>query len=210
MTEVVWVYVEGGGDRRGGAQEVRLAFQQFFRELHGGPQASRASLNVVPCGGRDNAFSRFRHDTLEAGPREAHLLLVDAEGPVVSGSARAHLAATTNWSLVGIADNQVHLMVQAFETWLLADRDALAGFYGPRFAPRGLPVDRDLENVPKAGLLPALNAACRQTPSRQYEKTRHLSKLVERLDPQKVRAACSYCRRLFDELCAQVGIPPLP
>lgn len=210
MTGTVWVYVEGGGDSRSGRQEVRLAFQEFFRELRGGPRVGRRSLNIIPCGGRENAFSRFQHDTLEGASDDVHLLLVDAEGPVVSGSARGHLSGTTNWSLAGITDAQLHLMVQAFEAWLLADPDALLRFYGPHFAMGRLPARANPEAVPKNALVPALDAACRTTPKREYEKLRHLSELVKALDPAKVRAACEYCRRLFAELCAQVGVAPLP
>jgi hypothetical protein len=61
------------------------------------------------------------------------MLLVDSEGPL-AGSPCAHLQARDGWDLTDASDGVVHLMVEAMETWIIADPDALAAYYGQRFS----------------------------------------------------------------------------
>ncbi|MCC7495802.1 MAG: hypothetical protein IT204_25850 [Fimbriimonadaceae bacterium] len=68
----ITVYVEGGSTGQASAQ-LRIAFRQFLdRALPGQPP-----IRVIPCGGRAEAYRRFRlHVAHQASPA---VLLVDAE-----------------------------------------------------------------------------------------------------------------------------------
>ena len=131
---MIWyVYVEGGGDRGALKPECRRGFSEFFRRAG----ISTSTFRVIACGSRDNAFRSFC-TALEGGQRA--LLLVDSEDPVTAESAWAHLEARDRWVRPDGADEaDCHLMAQCMESWFLADRDALASFFGADFNARALP-----------------------------------------------------------------------
>ena len=189
------IYLEGGGQGRDTKRRLRIGMDRFLRELK--EQARRKSMHwkVVACGGRDQAFRRWSR-----GPATARypvrILLVDAEGPV-TGSAVAHLAARDGWTISQADEASVHLMVQTMESWIVADRSALEGYYGPHLLASALPAAANLETVPKDDIQRALEVATRPTGKGEYHKTRHPPGLLGRLDAARVRARCRTCNRLF-------------
>ncbi len=94
----------------------------------------------------------------------------------------------------------VHLMIQTMETWIVADVDALANFYGQGFRDAALPQRNDLEVEPKASVATALHNATRKTRKGPYHKIHHASDLLKRLAPHTVRQRCRSCDRLFATL----------
>lgn len=73
-------------------------------------------------------------------PSVLHILLVDSEAAVTAATAWLHLQAHDGWRRPNNAtDDQCHLMVRTMEAWLIADPDALAGYYGQRFSRNTLP-----------------------------------------------------------------------
>ena len=84
------------------------------------------------------------------------------------------------------------------ETWIAADRLALADYYGDRFLASALPVAEDLEAIPKGSIQAVLTRATKATQKRAYHKTRHAPDLLERIDPDLVRRRCRMCDRLFE------------
>lgn len=97
-------------------------------------------------------------------------------------------------------DVAIHLMTQTMETWILADSEALAKYYGQNFAPNALRKSDDLEKVPKKDVEQALKQATRKTQKGAYHKTKHASDLLKRIAPEKVREKCRHCDRLFSVL----------
>ena len=92
-------------------------------------------------------------------------------------------------------------MVQAMETWFLADRDALRAYFGDGFRAKAIRAWPDLESVPRETVLDALKratAACRKS----YAKGRVSFELLARIDPARVEAACPHARGLLDRLRA--------
>ena len=90
-------------------------------------------------------------------------------------------------------------MVQVLETWFLADRDALRGYFGAQFRENALKQWPQLESVSKAAVLDALKRAtanCR-TP---YAKGKVSFDLLGRVDPACVEAACPHARALLNRL----------
>lgn len=193
------IYMEGGGDGKESHGQLRIGMVAFLAELKDAVRLRRWRWKLVCCGGRNQAFDAFRH-AREVGDFGIVVLLVDAEGPV-HHAPRAHLEIRGDpWDLNGIPDNVVHLMVQTMEAWIVADPDAVAVYYGQRFNRNALPKNPNLEDVAKADVSKALAAATGKTQKGTYHKIRHASDLLKKIDPQKVRARCANCARMFDEL----------
>ena len=91
-------------------------------------------------------------------------------------------------------------MVQLMEAWFLADREALQGYYGPRFNNNVLPNNPQPERVLKGDVLDRLREATRGTPKRVYDKTAHAPVLLNRLNPAAVYNACPNFALLVDHL----------
>ena len=99
-------------------------------------------------------------------------------------------------------DDAIHLMTQTMETWILADSEALADYYGQKFARNALRKFGDLERVPKVDVEQALKRATQKTKKGAYHKNKikHAGDLLERIDPQKAQEKCRHCERLFSVL----------
>jgi hypothetical protein len=63
----------------------------------------------------------------------------------------------------------------------------------------------DVEEIGKIMLLSALKDATRNTSKGEYHKTRHSFKILQTLDPSKVRNAAPHCDRLFKTLSEKMN-----
>lgn len=86
-------------------------------------------------------------------------------------------------------------MVACMETWIVADPEGMAFYYGKGFRRGALPQRGDLEAEPKVELYDKLARATRDTSKGEYSaaanaKIRHASKLLATIDPRKVAARC--------------------
>ena len=177
---------------------------EFLRELREKVRESRRHWRLVPCGGRQRTYETFANARGHAGKGEIVVLLVDAEAPVAAPTPVEHLRARPGdgWDLRGVDEAQVHLMVQTMETWIAADPEALAAYYGQGFRAKALPAADDLETVAKNELANALDRATKGKGKGRYHKIRHAADLLARIDPMKARARCRHCERLFATLGA--------
>ena len=91
-------------------------------------------------------------------------------------------------------------MVQTMETWIVADPEALRRYYGQGFHAGALPMRPNLEEEPKASVEDSLERATERTQKGRYDKIRHASELLQRMDAETVKTRCHHCRRLFDDL----------
>ena len=159
------LYVEGGGD----SKSLKTACRRGFRKFIENAGVTGGVSNIVACGSRGNAYRSFSK-ALSASVNA--LLLVDAEGSVTAQGVWQYLKANDNWDHPATAtDDQCHLMVQAMESWFLADADALASFYGQDFNRRsasGKPEHR--AGSPRMTCLPGLSQAARNTKKGGYKK----------------------------------------
>ena len=188
------IYVEGGGNYKDLKISCRQGFRKFFEKA--GLADSRRMPTIVPCGGRQNAYNRFR-GALSKGNRDA-ILLVDSEGPVTALSPWLHLKARDNWDRPnGATEEQCHLMVQVMETWFLADREALQTHYGQGFRAPALPQNPNIEDISKDDVLAGLNRAARDTGKGAYNKSSDSFTILEKLDPAKVRQRSGYADQLI-------------
>lgn len=198
----VKVYVEGGGDRPELRTKCRRGFGAFFR---------KAGLvgrmpKIVAGGGRQKTYEKFCVAVAGATRDDFIVLLVDSEGPVADGPW-AHLKNCDNWEEpAGELEENAHLMVQCMEAWFLADKDALASYFGDGFNKRSLPRRQDIENVPKRDVERQLKKATRRCKRKgTYHKSRHSFAVLAELSPDRVVAGSPHARRLVDTLLAKAS-----
>ena len=207
MVSEVRIYVEGGGDAKETKAAVRHGFGEFLRALRELARARRIGWRIIACGSRQSALDDFKR-ALKANPEAFNLLLVDSEGPVANPALPwQHLRQKNGWEVdvPPLRSDQCHLMVQALEAWLIADVDALDRFYGQGFNRNPIPKARNVEDVDKAALAPALKAATRGAVRGEYHKTRHAPRIMATLDVAKVRSRAPFCERLFNTLAERIG-----
>ena len=189
------VYMEGGAPG-GLAKDLRNALRKFLERAG----VKRQSFQVTACGGRVQAYERF---SWAIGKGKPSMLLVDAEETVTASGPWDHLhqRAGDHWTRPdGTTDDQCHLMAQVMESWFLADAAALRTYYGQGFLQQSLPTNPDVEQVNKKDVLDSLTHAARPTQKREYSKGRDSFKILERIDPEKVRKASYYANRFLQAL----------
>ena len=197
----ITIYMEGGGDSKDGKVALRQGMDTLLAPLKRAAERNALHWKLVCCGSRSAALRDFRN-AVQAG-RGGFVALVDAEGPV-SEDPRRHLASRDEWDVTFADDDAVHLMVQVMETWIVADADALADYYGKGFRRSALPGAKNLEDVPKIDVEQALRRATESTTKGRYHKIGHARDLLGRIDPRRVRQRCGHCDRLFNKLSAEV------
>jgi Domain of unknown function (DUF4276) len=189
VVKEVRIYIEGGGSGLG-SRAIREGFSRFFADRR---------VHVVVCGSRSQAFEDFKL-ALRKEPDAVNLLLVDSERSV-SAEPWQHLRNCDHWEKPsGATEDHCHLMVQTVESWLVADPEALAIFYGQGFRRNALPARADVEAVPKAEVKKALDHATSPTQKGKYHKITHCSKLLAQIDKGKVRRRAKHCDRLLTTL----------
>ena len=197
------LYIEGGGDgHQGGSTDLTRRFREAWKKFFSSAGLGRR-VSIVRGGGRTQTFSRFVSAISRPTPGTVPILLVDSEGVVQAcHSAWQHLRRQDGWDRpTDASDNQVFLMVQAMETWLLADRDTLGDFFGPRFRANALRQWPQMEEVPKEEILRVLDQATAQC-ARPYAKGRVSFDLLSDTRPARVEAACPHAKQLMDRLRA--------
>ena len=162
--------------------------------------------SVIACGSRDAAFGDFKVGHRDS--REIAILLVDSEGPVTADTSWQHLQHRDSWDRPPDTEtDQCHLMVQIMESWFLADREALANFYGPGFRSAAIPKWPEIEEVPKEDVLSNLGRATSGTTKGSYSKGRHGFEILGTLDPNKVINASPHAKRFVNSLLQFASSP---
>ena len=193
----VRIFIEGGG---GGDRDDSL-FRTEWSKFFASAGLSGRLPKVVRCGDRARAFRRFSDAIRTAVADEITILLVDSEGPVKEGqSIWEYLRDNDGWRRpAGADDNQAYLMVQAMEAWLMADQDALRGYFDQGFNENRLPGQSDPEQIPQNRLESSLKEASSGC-GRQYAKGTVSFEILGRVDAGKVEERCSHAKALFDHL----------
>lgn len=190
------LYIEGGG-----SPEQRAALRQGFDKLVSAQKERarerRIGWKSVFCGSRDLARNHFLNAIKTSGQTTC-ILVVDSEGPVDAGMTPKDFLRRPphNWHLQDAPPDSVHLMVECMEAWIVADREAVATYFGQHFNGNCLPGHNDLEAVSKAQVQTALANATRQTSKGEYKKGRDDSILLACIDPNRVRERCPHFRAL--------------
>jgi hypothetical protein len=184
------IYVEGGGEGRNTKATFRQGMSQFLQKLTG------QKVDCIVCGTRNNAYRNFKN-ALKSNSDAIHFLLVDSEDFVRVSSPKQHLIDRDNWDLSDINEENIHLMVQVMESWIIADIEALANFYGQKFNRNAIPPSNNVEQITKANVELALKNATKFTQKGEYHKINHGPKILAAADVSIVRNKSAYCDRLY-------------
>ena len=110
-------------------------------------------VRVIASGPRTEAYKDFARDVNRGDGADFVVLLVDSESPVEATSAWEHLRNRDGWARPrGCDDDSAHLMVQCMEAWLVADREALASYFGQGFNKRMIPHRPNVEGRARSRL----------------------------------------------------------
>ena len=191
------LYIEGGGDNRRLGAQFREGWTSFLR-IAG---LSGHMPKVIRGGSRRQTFDRYAKEVENPRPRIVPLLLVDSEDAVdTAHSVWQHLRAHDGWHKPAHAgENDAFLMAQVMETWFLADRDALRDYFGPLFMENALKAWAELEHVPKATVVEALEKASARCP-KPYTKGKISFELLAKTDPARVETACPHAEEFLIRL----------
>lgn len=168
---------------------------------------------IVACGSRQEAYSRFQTAIENRRTNEVPLLLVDSEAPV-SESPWLHVLHREGdgWKKPQDAtDQDLYFMVQVMESWFLADREALKNYFGADFKENKLPKGNQLEAIPKLQVFQGLKDATRKCgrhkgyQSETYHKGRDSFEILGKIQPRLVAQASPEAARLLTRLGAAVG-----
>ena len=189
------IFVEGGGDNEDSITRCRQGFRAYCAKVAG----DKSQPKIVPCGGRDQTFKKFKNEIKFSKVEERCALLVDSEGPVGAKDPVACLSERDQWKFPPLENHRVFVMVQAMEAWFLADREALDLFYDGGFLENSLPGSpTNVEAVLKDDLERHLKHASKPTSKGEYHKTRHGFALLALINPTKVEAGSPHAK-LFNE-----------
>lgn len=202
MVEAIRIYCEGGGSGNSTKDLLRKGMNEFLRDLKNTARSKRIRWDLIACGSRQDAYEDFVR-ALKTFPDAFNVLLVDSDLPVNPPPWR-HLRQNNGWELAEELDLQCHLMAQAMEAWLIADVEALRIYYGRGFNINTIPGNANVEQIEKNQLTRALNDATRRTQKGKYDKIRHASEILQKLDVAKVRQAAPHCDHLFKTLAEKM------
>lgn len=198
MVREIRIYIEGGGADNFSRRRVRAGFARFLAPIERLARERKIRWQVIPCGSRSSAFEDFKL-ALETHPEARNVLLIDSEA-AVSRSSWDHLRNHDRWDCRGLEGEECHLMVQMVESWLVADPEMLAQYFGAGFRANALPAGDDIEVVKKKDLVSGLARATEKAQKGKYHKIRHGPDLLERIRADVVRRRARHCDRLFTSL----------
>jgi hypothetical protein len=174
-----------------GDDRLRPGMRLFLSEM--AEAASRKGWRFAPpvatCGRPVQAF----RIALETHSNAWNVLLLDHED-----SDEAQIRKNR---LEGCDPESIFWMVQIMEAWFLADVDALRAFYKRRFNESALGWNTKVEEIPKADVMERL----KRVSGGDYHKVNHGVKLLELIDPAKVRKAAPHCDRMFQVVLARLS-----
>ena len=194
---VAKIYVEGGGE----GQLLDTLFRNGWNDFFKAAGLEGRMPRVIRGKGRQRAYELFRTAVANRAANELPLLLVDSEDPVLPNhTVWQHLNHRDGWEHPEAAgDDDAFLMVQVMETWFLADRDALRRYFGSKLNESAFSEWPNLEAVPKATVLNALEKAT-ATCKTHYAKGAVSFKLLSTVNPAQVEQRCPHARQLLARL----------
>lgn len=198
------ICVEGGGGQDRINTLCRRGFSEYFAKI----VPENRKPRIVPSGSRRSAYEDFCTSIrTERHKYDLILLLVDSEDPVANNlTPWQHLKqrAADNWDRPQDANDQsAHLMVQCMEAWFMADKDALAQYFGQGFLRNSLPGQANIELIRKSDVLDALEHAVGPTTQKHYHKTNHGYELLSLISPERVGNASQRARALHTLMAGQ-------
>lgn len=209
MVKDVRLYIEGDTKQRGGGNSITLrqGFNQFF-DKWARHEKINIKLQPILCGDRGKAVKIFLNDDNQYSEGFA-VLLIDAEREKDEDkSAKVFLQEDfPNYDFKNVKESQCHFMVQAMESWFLADKEKLAACYDAKFNVKALPPHKEIEKVPKDDAINKLKIATKDTRNGkgEYGKGADSGRILGAIRPEKVIEAAAHCNRLFKTIKEEIG-----
>ncbi len=206
----VTVFLEGGGDTERQKTECRRGFQQLFAKAG---FTRPKSPTLVACGGRQQAFNKFKA-ALAVHQNAYLILLVDSEDPVANAdespdadAAWRHLKKRDGWERPAHAANdQAQLMATCMETWVMADQQALRAFFGQHLQTSALLPPLNLETRGRHEVQDALQHATRNCGrDRGYAKGKRSFAVLAELNPGTLQQHLPHFRRFIATLTSHLS-----
>ncbi len=205
----VRLYIEGDTKQKGSGNSITL--RQGFNEFFGKwakEEKIKIELQPILCGDRGKAVKIFLNDDVQYAEGFAVLLIDSEREKDIGDDAKVFLQTDfPNYDFKKIKDSQCHFMVQAMESWFLADKEKLAECYGNKFNAKVLPKNNEVEKIPKKDAIDGLKNATKDTRNGkgEYGKGADSGKILGEISPQKVSEAAPHCRRLFESITEAIG-----
>jgi hypothetical protein len=168
-----------------GTDALRAGFSNFFRDIRA--EAERLKWRVRFVAAKADPV-RAVEKARRSGQQGELVALKDSEGPREI-----------------LPDGACFYMVQLMESWFLAELEALEQYYD-REGFRKPGCAYDIESIPKADVLQKLAHATSGTSKGTYSKTRHAPRILERIDPAKVRQRSRHSEHMFARLRELISI----
>ena len=182
---MVKLFVEGGGDYKSLRTECRKGFTLFFEKA-----GLRGHMpRVVASGTRRKVYDDF---CAAIHNNELAMMLVDSEDMVEGNDYQpwSFLSGrkADQWTKPhGSFDSQCHLLDDFFGAGFNADE-----------LPKGV---NSIEQISKERIFDCLKKATQNCKTKKpYGKGAHSFKILALLNPQKIKAASGWAKRLIDEL----------
>lgn len=177
------IYIEGGGNSKGLKSRCHKGFCTLLEKC--GFEGNMPKL--VSCGGRESAFKHFQTAHANKSNSDYVAMLIDSEDILTDSDATwNHLKKRDGWDKPTDSENeQVLFMTTCMETWIIADRDALAKHYGSDLQISALPPLVNLESRPRQEIQNDLIQATHKS-SKAYKKGKRSFEVLEKLSPTKL------------------------
>lgn len=200
----VRLYIEGDTKQRGIGNSITLrqGFNEFFGKWSD-KEKVEIKLQPILCGDRGKAVKIFLNDKVQYSEGFAALLIDSEREKDKDKSAKDFLLEDfPNYDFKNVSESQCHFMVQAMETWFLADKEKLAACYDNKFNAKVLPKHKEVEKIPKKDAIEKLKLATKDTRNGkgEYGKGADSGNILGEIRPQKVIDVAPHCERLFDEI----------
>ena len=176
------IYIEGGGD----SSQLRIRCRKGFRILLENCGFTGNMPKLIACGGRNSVFDDFEIAHANKSDSDYVAMLIDSEDPLKDLDAWEHLKIRDRWNKPSDSeDDQVLFMTTCMETWIVADRNALAKHYGSELQESALPSLVNLESRYRHDIQNDLFHATRNC-SNAYKKGKRSFDVLEKLSPDKL------------------------
>lgn len=185
------------------AEAFRRGWQTFFNKAG----VNGRILEIAVGGGQEEAFALFENQLAfydqQQNTEPKPLLLVDSEEPVAPGHTVWQHLQTRRQNIfqrpANADDQSAYMMVQAMETWFMADPTALQCFFGVSFDSSVFENSPALESILKGDALDKLRQSSRGCRPR-YRKGKVSYDLLAQISPDTVSAACPHAEQLLNYL----------
>jgi hypothetical protein len=190
----VRLVIEGGGAGSEADAELRRNMSAFLKTVLPNSNSPR----IVAAGSRGDAYKTFLL-VVKDNPNHFVMLVVDSEDEVShKHNVWQHLQHRDNWPKPeGADDEQAHLMVRSMECWFLADKEAVAAYFGKDFNANALPPNPKIEEIHRHAAADGLDKAAKLTSKKGYHKSRDGFKLIGVIDGKKVCAVSCHATEFF-------------